>query len=232
MIKVIIVDDDELCRTIVKDLINEVEEFNCVGDFENALEAFKFLNENSADVMFLDVEMPKMGGMELLRNLKISPLVVMITSHDEFALESYEYNVTDFLKKPVTAPRFFKTVQKIKKQLNLNEGNTIDSNNDEYVFIKTDAKLVQIRLDEILWVEALGNYMRLHTENDKHTVLSTMKEIESKLPVKDFIRVQRSFIVRLDKILTIEDNYVIVKNKEIHIGKAYKKEFSKRLNLL
>jgi DNA-binding LytR/AlgR family response regulator len=87
-------------------------------------------------------------------------------------------------------------------------------------------------LDEILWVEALGNYMRLNTEEDKHTVLSTMKEIEAKLPEKDFIRVQRSFIVRLDKILTIEDNYVIVKNKEIHIGKAYKDEFNKRLNLL
>ena len=156
----------------------------------------------------------------------------MITSHDEFALESYEYNVTDFLKKPVTAPRFLKTVQKIKKQLNLKEDNTIDSNNDEYVFIKTDSKLVQIRLDEILWVEALGNYMRLHTENDKYTVLSTMKEMESKLPANDFIRVQRSFIVRLDKILTIEDNYVIVKNKEIHIGKAYKDEFNKRLKLL
>jgi DNA-binding LytR/AlgR family response regulator len=232
MIKVIIVDDDELCRTIVEDLIKEVEDFNCVGVFENALEAFKFLNDNEVDVIFLDVEMPKMGGMELLRNLKVNPLIVMITSHDEFALESYEYNVTDFLKKPVTAPRFFKTVQKIKKQINSVESLSFDSNNSEYVFIKTDAKLVQIRLDEILWIEALGNYMRLHTEDDKHTVLSTMKEIEAKLPIKDFIRVQRSFIVRLDKILTIEDNYVIVKNKQIHIGKAYKDEFNKRLNLL
>lgn len=232
MIKVIIVDDDELCRTIVEDLIKEVEDFNCVGVFENALEAFKFLNDNEVDVIFLDVEMPKMGGMELLRNLKVNPLIVMITSHDEFALESYEYNVTDFLKKPVTASRFFKTVQKIKKQINSDENLSFDSNNSEYVFIKTDAKLVQIRLDEILWVEALGNYMRLHTEDDKHTVLSTMKEIEAKLPIKDFIRVQRSFIVRLDKILTIEDNYVIVKNKQIHIGKAYKDEFNKRLNLL
>jgi DNA-binding LytR/AlgR family response regulator len=232
MIKVIIVDDDELCRTIVEDLIKEVEDFNCVGVFENALEAFKFLNDNEVDVIFLDVEMPKMGGMELLRNLKVNPLIVMITSHDEFALESYEYNVTDFLKKPVTAPRFFKTVQKIKKQINSDESLSFDSNNSEYVFIKTDAKLVQIRLDEILWIEALGNYMRLHTEDDKHTVLSTMKEIEAKLPIKDFIRVQRSFIVRLDKILTIEDNYVIVKNKQIHIGKAYKDEFNKRLNLL
>jgi len=232
MIKVIIVDDDELCRTVVEDLINEIDEFKCIGAFENALEAFKFLEENNVDVIFLDVEMPKMGGMELLRNLEIQPLVVMITSHDEFALESYEYNVTDFLKKPVTASRFFKTVQKIKAQQNLKENVSNDQNKDDYVFIKTDAKLVQIKLDEILWIEALGNYIRFHTENDKHTVLSTMKEIEAKLSIKDFIRVQRSFIVRLDKISTIEDNYVIVKNKEIHIGKAYKEEFNKRLNLL
>ena len=232
MIKVIVVDDDELCRTVVEDLINEIDDLKCIGAFENALEAFKFLEENNVDVIFLDVEMPKMGGMELLRNLEIQPLVVMITSHDEFALESYEYNVTDFLKKPVTASRFFKTVRKIKAQQNIKENVSNERNKDDYVFIKTDAKLVQIKLDEILWIEALGNYMRLHTENDKHTVLSTMKEIEAKLPIKDFIRVQRSFIVRLDKILTIEDNYVIVKNKEIHIGKAYKEEFNRRLNLL
>ena len=232
MIKVIVVDDDELCRTVVEDLINEIDDFKCIGAFENALEAFKFLEENNVDVIFLDVEMPKMGGMELLRNLEIQPLVVMITSHDEFALESYEYNVTDFLKKPVTASRFFKTVQKIKAQQNIKENVSNERNKDDYVFIKTDAKLVQIKLDEILWIEALGNYIRFHTENDKHTVLSTMKEIEAKLSIKDFIRVQRSFIVRLDKISTIEDNYVIVKNKEIHIGKAYKEEFNKRLNLL
>ena len=232
MIKVVIVDDDELCIAVIEDMVNQLDDFSCIGTFQSAIEAYKFINSNEVDVAFLDVEMPKMGGIELLKNLGASPLVVMITSHDEFALESYEYNVTDFLKKPVTAPRFLKTVQKIKNQIPINENNVIDSNNDEYVFIKTDSKLVQIRLDEILWVEALGNYMRLHTENDKHTVLSTMKEMESKLPANDFIRVQRSFIVRLDKILTIEDNYVIVKNKEIHIGKAYKDEFNKRLNLL
>jgi DNA-binding LytR/AlgR family response regulator len=206
-----------------------VEDIECVANFGNALDAFKFLNENDVDVIFLDVEMPKMGGMELLRNLQIKPLVVMITSHDEFALESYEYDVTDFLKKPLNTPRFLKTIEKIKKTL---VGEATVKKNDDYIFIKSDSKLVQIKLEDIHWVEALGNYMRLHTDKEKHTVLSTMKEIESKLPTKDFIRIQRSFIVRLDKILSIEDNYVIMKNKEIHIGKAYKDEFNNRLNFL
>lgn len=229
MIKAIIVDDDELCRAVISDLLKEVEDIECVANFGNALDAFKFLNENDVDVIFLDVEMPKMGGMELLRNLQIKPLVVMITSHDEFALESYEYDVTDFLKKPLNTPRFLKTIEKIKKTL---VGEPTDKKNDDYIFIKSDSKLVQIKLEDIHWVEALGNYMRLHTDKEKHTVLSTMKEIESKLPSKDFIRIQRSFIVRLDKILSIEDNYVIMKNKEIHIGKAYKDEFNNRLNFL
>ena len=229
MIKAIIVDDDELCRAVISDLLEEVEDIECVANFGNALDAFKFLNENDVDVIFLDVEMPKMGGMELLRNLQIKPLVVMITSHDEFALESYEYDVTDFLKKPLNTPRFLKTIEKIKKTL-VGEGTV--KKNDDYIFIKSDSKLVQIKLEDIHWVEALGNYMRLHTDKEKHTVLSTMKEIESKLPTKDFIRIQRSFIVRLDKILSIEDNYVIMKNKEIHIGKAYKDEFNNRLNFL
>ena len=229
MIKAIIVDDDELCRAVISDLLEEVEDIECVANFGNALDAFKFLNENDVDVIFLDVEMPKMGGMELLRNLQIKPLVVMITSQDEFALESYEYDVTDFLKKPLNTPRFLKTIEKIKKTL---VGETTVKKNDDYIFIKSDSKLVQIKLEDIHWVEALGNYMRLHTDKEKHTVLSTMKEIESKLPTKDFIRIQRSFIVRLDKILSIEDNYVIMKNKEIHIGKAYKDEFNNRLNFL
>ena len=229
MIKAIIVDDDELCRAVISDLLEEVEDIECVANFGNALDAFKFLNENDVDVIFLDVEMPKMGGMELLRNLQIKPLVVMITSHDEFALESYEYDVTDFLKKPLNTPRFLKTIEKIKKTL---FGEATVKKNDDYIFIKSDSKLVQIKLEDIHWVEALGNYMRLHTDKEKHTVLSTMKEIESKLPTKDFIRIQRSFIVRLDKILSIEDNYVIMKNKEIHIGKAYKDEFNNRLNFL
>ena len=229
MIKAIIVDDDELCRAVISDLLEEVEDIECVANFGNALDAFKFLNENDVDVIFLDVEMPKMSGMELLRNLQIKPLVVMITSHDEFALESYEYDVTDFLKKPLNTPRFLKTIEKIKKTL---VGEATMKKNDDYIFIKSDSKLVQIKLEDIHWVEALGNYMRLHTDKEKHTVLSTMKEIESKLPTKDFIRIQRSFIVRLDKILSIEDNYVIMKNKEIHIGKAYKDEFNNRLNFL
>ena len=117
MIKTIIVDDDELCISVIEDMIDQLEEFSCEGTFQNALDAYTFINNNQVDVLFLDVEMPKMGGIELLKNLENPPLVVMITSHDEFALESYEYNVTDFLKKPVEWARFIKTLKKINNKL-------------------------------------------------------------------------------------------------------------------
>lgn len=232
MIRVIIVDDDELCISVIEDMISQLDDFICIETFQNALDAYNYLEANDVDVVFLDVEMPKMGGIELLKNLKKSPMVVMITSHEEFALESYEYNVTDFLKKPAEWSRFLKTIEKIRKEFLDLAAQLLESSDQEYVFIKTDSKLVQLNLSQVLWVEALGNYIRVHTEEDKYTVLSTMKEIEAKLPAKDFIRVQRSFIIRVDKVKAIEDNYIIIKDKEIHIGKSYKEDFNKRINYL
>ena len=232
MIRVIIVDDDELCISVIEDMISQLDDFICIETFQNALDAYNYLEANDVDVVFLDVEMPKMGGIELLKNLKKSPMVVMITSHEEFALESYEYNVTDFLKKPAEWSRFLKTIEKIRKEFLDLAAQLLESSDQEHVFIKTDSKLVQLNLSQVLWVEALGNYIRVHTEEDKYTVLSTMKEIEVKLPAKDFIRVQRSFIIRVDKVKAIEDNYIIIKDKEIHIGKSYKEDFNKRINYL
>ena len=232
MIRVIIVDDDELCISVIEDMISQLDDFICIEIFQNALDAYNYLEANDVDVVFLDVEMPKMGGIELLKSLKKSPMVVMITSHEEFALESYEYNVTDFLKKPAEWSRFLKTIEKIRKEFLDLAAQLLESSDQEHVFIKTDSKLVQLNLSQVLWVEALGNYIRVHTEEDKYTVLSTMKEIEAKLPPKDFIRVQRSFIIRVDKVKAIEDNYIIIKDKEIHIGKSYKEEFNKRINYL
>jgi len=232
MIRVIIVDDDELCISVIEDMLSQLDDFICIETFQNALDAYNYLEANDVDVVFLDVEMPKMGGIELLKSLKKSPMVVMITSHEEFALESYEYNVTDFLKKPAEWSRFLKTIEKIRKEFLDLAAQLLESSDQEHVFIKTDSKLVQLNLSQVLWVEALGNYIRVHTEEDKYTVLSTMKEIEAKLPPKDFIRVQRSFIIRVDKVKAIEDNYIIIKNKEIHIGKSYKEEFNKRINYL
>lgn len=228
--RTIVVDDDDLSRNVVEDLIAESSDIELIKSCADPVEAFKAIKEEHIDLVFLDIEMPKMDGMEMIRSLNPLPQVILVTSHTEYALESYEYDVTDFIQKPITLPRFLKAVEKAKARF---EDNRADiSTKDKTIFIKTDSKLVQINTEDILWIEALGNYMRIFTQDDKFTVLSTMKDIVSKLPADQFTRVHRSFVIRVDKIKSIEDNYILIKDKQISIGKAYKEELSKKLNLL
>jgi len=174
--------------------------------------------------------MPKMDGMEMLRTLSPLPQVILVTSHSEYAVESYEYDVTDFVQKPISHARFLKSVDKALHRFEESRANI--TSKDKTIFIKTESKLVQVNTEDVLWVEALGNYMRIVTPKGKYTILSTMKDIASKLSTDEFVRVHRSFIVRIDKIETIEDNYILINQKQISIGKAYKDELAKRLNLL
>lgn len=226
----IIVDDDELSRSILEDLVNDTEELELIKSCEDAVEAFKLIRDEHIDLVFLDIEMPKMDGMEMLRNLNPLPQIIFVTAHAEYAVESYEYNVTDFIQKPISAARFLKAIDKAVSRFEEKRANITEK--DKTIFIKTDSKLVQINTEDILYVEALGNYMRLYTTGGKYTILSTMKDIAAKLSSDDFVRVHRSFIVRLDKIESIEDQFIIIQGKQISIGKAYKDELSKRLNLL
>jgi len=226
----IIVDDDELSRSILKDLVNDTDELDLIKSCEDPVEAFKLIKDEHIDLVFLDIEMPKMDGMEMLRNLNPLPQIIFVTAHTEYAVESYEYDVTDFIQKPISAARFLKAIDKAINRFEEKRANITEK--DKTIFIKTDSKLVQINTEDILYVEALGNYMRLYTSGGKYTILSTMKDIAAKLSSEDFVRVHRSFIVRLDKIETIEDQFIIIQGKQISIGKAYKDELNKRLNLL
>lgn len=226
--KCIIVDDDELSRNIMEDLVAE-SDLELVQSCSSAMEAFNVLKNNDIDVIFLDVDMPKMSGLDLMKSLDDLPQVVLITSHSEYALESWEYNVTDFVVKPISHARFLKALDKVKK--NESKPETIDSNS-KTLFIKTDSRLVQVFKDHILYIEALGNYVTVFTENGKYIVLSTMKDLESKLNAPDFSRVHRSYIVRIDKIGSIEDNFINVGGKAIPIGKNYKDELMKSINTL
>jgi DNA-binding LytR/AlgR family response regulator len=226
----LVVDDDSLSRNILEDLINDTTSLNLAASCQDPIQAFNFLKEHQVDLLFLDIEMPKMDGMEMLRNLNPLPQVVLVTSHTEYAVESYEYDVTDFIKKPITPARFLKAIDKVYKRLSTEE--TKITTKGDTIFIKSDSRLVQINTNKIFWIEALGNYMRVITEDGKYTILSTMKDVASKLPSDEFVRVHRSFIVRVDKIKSIEDNYIIIDEKQINIGKAYKDGLNKFLNLL
>jgi len=228
--KCLIVDDDDLSRGILEDLINDTSSLSLVESCDDPIKAFNILKENDIDLLFLDIEMPKMDGISMLKSLNPLPQVILVTSHDEYAVESYEYDVTDFVKKPISAARFLKSIEKASKRFQKTSSSFTAKG--ETVFIKSDSKLVQINTNQIYWIEALGNYMRVITEDGKYTILSTMKDVANKLPSDDFVRVHRSFIVRLDKIESIEDNYIIINENQINIGKAYKEGLNKKLNLL
>lgn len=227
----IVVDDDELSRSVIEDLINETESLELIKSCADAVEAFKVIKEEHIDLVFLDIEMPKMDGLEMLRTLSPLPQVILVTAHEKYALESYEYDITDFLHKPISLARFMKAVDKAYNRFESNRASI--TSQEKTIFIKADSRLVQINTEDILFIEALGNYMRIYTTGDqKYTILSTMKDIIGKLSTEDFVRVHRSFIVRLDKIESIEDNYIVISKKQINIGKAYKDDLTQKLNLL
>lgn len=226
----IIVDDDELSRNIMEDLVAETD-LELVKTCSSAMEAFNILKTDEIDLIFLDVDMPKMTGIDLIKALDVLPQIILITSHAEYAVESYEYDVTDFIVKPISNTRFLKAVEKAKKNIarpsEITHGSTAKT-----LFIKTDSRLVQVHTKNILYIEALGNYVNVYTTAGKYIVLSTMKDIESRLTPPDFMRVHRSFIVRLDKIESIEDNFITINQKNIPIGKNFKDELMKSLNML
>ena len=230
MMKCLVVDDDELSRGILEDLISDTSSLELVASCDDPIKAFNIIKESKIDLLFLDIEMPKMDGISMLKALSPLPQVILVTSHDEYAVESYEYDVTDFVKKPISTARFLKAVEKANKRFNTDA--SLFTTKGETIFIKSDSKLVQINTHKIFWIEALGNYMRVITEDGKYTILSTMKDVANKLPSDEFVRVHRSFIVRLDKIESIEDNYIVINNNQINIGKAYKEGLRGKLNLL
>ena len=230
MMKCLVVDDDELSRGILENLISDTSSLELVASCDDPIKAFNILKESKIDLLFLDIKMPKMDGISMLKALSPLPQVILVTSHDEYAVESYEYDVTDFVKKPISTARFLKAIERANKRFNTDA--SLFTTKGETIFIKSDSKLVQINTHKIFWIEALGNYMRVITEDGKYTILSTMKDVANKLPSDEFVRVHRSFIVRLDKIESIEDNYIVINNNQINIGKAYKEGLSGKLNLL
>ncbi len=232
----IIIDDDKFSTKIMAEFVEKTEELDLVGTYESAVSAINDLNKNGSkgiDLIFLDIEMPEMTGLDLLKSLNVLPQVIIYSSQEKYALESYEYNVTDYLLKPVNYVRFLKAINKVKEQNEKRDELTKTSNE---IFIKNNSSLVRIKYDDILWIEALENYVVLNTFSDKYTIHFTMKSIADKMPSNTFIRVHRSFIVNLAKIKVIEDNSVIVKtadgSKIIPIGKSYKDKLMNDINLI
>jgi len=222
----IIVDDDEASVNVFLQMIKQVDYVDVIQTCSSPMEAMEALNQNDVDLLFLDIEMPEMSGIELLRTLVHKPQVILTTSHKEYALDAYELNVVDYLIKPVTLPRLLKALSKVKRSAHQ------VSVEQDYFFVKKDSVLIKVPVKEILWVEALGDYVTLHTKNERFILHVTLKSVESKLPSSKFVRVHRSFIVHLDNVRTIEDTTIYINEVSITIGALYKENFIKRLNTL
>jgi len=230
----IIIEDESMSVRIIQEFIRKTTDLNLVHTFSNAIDAINILqSDESIELIFLDIELPEMSGMEFLDSIKEPPQVIIISSKGLYAADAFDYDVADYLVKPITYARFYKAIQRARKRL---EKDKLDKVGRSEIFIKKDATLVRLKYDEILWIEALENYVIFNTFNEKFTIHFTMKAIEQKLPQEKFTRVHRSFIVNTSCIDAIEDNSVLVKvhdgTKSIPIGKSYKDKLMGDINLI
>ncbi len=235
--KCIIIDDEAMARAIIAQRLSIYPELKIEEEFSNAMQAIKYLNQNSVDVIFLDIHMPDFTGFDFIQTIKNPPKVILVTSDKNFAIEAFEYEcIVDYLVKPISEERFEKAIYKLKtakihsKTAISRDETPTDTVNEFYVNI--DRRLIKIEFQTVNVVEAKGDYILIKTDTKNYTVHSTLKKIEDKLPTDLFLKVHRSFIINTKKIIDIEDNSVLIAKDVIPVSRANRPELMKRLNLL
>ncbi|MGI9651119.1 LytR/AlgR family response regulator transcription factor [Chryseobacterium sp. RLHN22] len=222
-INCIIIDDEPLGRDVVESFAKEVSYLNILGTFENPVEAMIFIKGNPVDLIFSDIEMPKITGLELLKTLENPPGFIFITAYREFALDGFDTGATDYLVKPVRFDRFLKAVQKAKDYIDLRRNSRISESKSDQIFIKSEGKIVKILLSEIVYIEAQGDYLNIVATSETFSTQMTLSLMEENLTSKKFFRVQRSFIINLDFVRSINGNMV-----ELLIGKSISVSITKK----
>jgi DNA-binding LytR/AlgR family response regulator len=226
----IIVDDDDITRIEIEQFVKQTPFLNLLGSFLSAKEALEFSIENRPALIFLDILMPEMSGLEFIQYLQEQhPQIILMTMDKDYAVEAFNYSVTDFLLKPISQERFIKAVAKAKYNFDNIKVNTPAN---KFIFAKVNSELIKINTEDILYIEAVGNYISIHTLTERYIVHSTMKSVLEKISEKDFIRVHQSYIVRVDKILHIEGNTLSVGKTLIPLSRSYKDALMSRLNLI
>jgi DNA-binding LytR/AlgR family response regulator len=223
LIKCIIVEDETLAQDVIKDHLRKIKEFELVGIYRNAPEDMEALRTNEVDVMFLDIYLPGMTGLDMLRSLPDPPLVVLTTAYAEYALESYEFSVIDYLLKPISFERFSKAVNKIKDgRLFSQAGKEQARSSQDHIFIKSNNKFFKVNFSEIVYIEGMKDYLKIHTSEYTLVTHQTMNEMEKLLPASQFIRVHKSYIIALAQVKTIYGNSIELGKTTIPIGINYK----------
>ncbi|WP_418262014.1 LytR/AlgR family response regulator transcription factor [Flavobacterium faecale] len=234
----IIVDDEEMARTIMAQFITNHTEITIAGEFPSAIQAIKYLNQNPVDLVFLDIHMPNFTGFDFIQTIKNPPHIILVTSDRDFAIEAFEYScIVDYLVKPITENRFLKAIKKLDTihipitAILPDEKRGLADNGGDF-YINVDRRFIKIEYSTVSFIEAKGDYIRIKTDSQNYTVHSTLKKIEDKLPNNLFVRVHRSFIINIRKIIDIEDNSVLIDKDVIPISRSNRNELLKRINVL
>ena len=228
----IIVDDNEIARATLRQLASRVNDIAIAGECSDAMEAYNLLQEQPIDLILLDIEMPGMSGLELTRNLgNKRPIIIFTTSKKEYATEAFDLNVADYIVKPITPARFMQAIDKVKNILQ-SQSEEVKMEQDEFIFIRDSNVVKRLKLDEILYAEAMGDYVKLHTSQRFYAIHTTLKGVEQRLPSNKFLRVHRSYMVAIDKIDTIQEGVLIINGKPVPVADAYRATLNKRMNVL
>jgi two-component system, LytTR family, response regulator len=233
MITCLIIDDEPFARKLLEDFLQKVPGFTLAGSYSSALTALEILQKKKIDVIFIDVQMPDISGIEFLKTLEKKPQIVLTTAYAEFALEGFDLDAVDYLLKPFDFQRFLKATHKIISRLNktTEDQSPESTESSEYIFIKDGTKLVKVKLSEIQYIKGLREYVTVHTPDRKIMSLQSMKNLEQELP-EYFVRVHNSYIISLHAIQTIGKGEIEVAGEKIPIGITYKKSFQEKLNAL
>jgi len=231
-IRCLIIDDEPLAQRVIEKYAENIPFLEIVRKCNSAMEAIEVLHDISVDLLFLDINMPRLNGMDFLKTLKNPPLVIVTTAYAEFAIQGYELDVVDYLMKPFAFDRFYKAIQKAEELLRGREQRNLDNQEaeapeDTFIFIKSSKKTYKVNLDEILYIEALGDYVKIYTTDKMIISYQSLKNIETLLPAALFPRIHKSFIIALSRIDLIEGNQVKIKDRMIPIGTNFKVDFER-----
>lgn len=229
-IKCILIDDEPLAIKVLQNYFTNFSDFEIIGTFNNALEALEFINNNGVDAVFLDINMPMMTGFELISLIENKTRVIITSAFREFAVESYDLNVLDYLLKPIPLPRFVKCINKITAEFNLKNNIKIENQRiDSHIFIKVDKKMIKINIDEILFIEGMKEYIKVITVDKTYITHKSLTSLSDELPADRFIRIHKSYTIAIDKVKSIEGNRVQIQSYTIPIGRNYSKEVKSKI---
>ena len=228
-INCLIIDDEPLAISILESYIEKLDDIKVVNTYNNAIDALEDIKEANIDVIFLDINMSRITGLDFLRTLKSHPLIIITTAYRQYALESYELDVLDYLVKPIPFNRFLKSISKLTDKLNLLKGQTIQMEPEPHIFLKIDKKMLRFNLKNILYIKSLKDYITLYTTLGNHIAYKSLTSIVQELPSENFIRVHKSYAIAIDKIKSVDGNYIEIQNKSIPIGRSYMKEVKEHI---